>query len=54
MKHTQKEIDSNINILENQVDDLARERTALSKTINEKKKQIKGWKELDLSQLKLV
>jgi prefoldin subunit 5 len=53
IKYTQKEIDRNINILENTIDNLKRERTELSKSINEKKKQVVSWRELDLHQIKM-
>ena len=53
VKYTQKEIDRNINILENTIDNLKRERTELSKSINEKKKQVVSWRELDLHQIKM-
>ena len=53
IKYTQGEVDSNINILENQIEDLKLRRTELSKSINEKKKQVIVWKELDLHQIKL-
>ena len=53
IKYTQVEVNSNINILENQIEDLKLRRTELSKSINEKKKQVIVWKELDLHQIKL-
>jgi hypothetical protein len=53
-KYTQTEIDSHINILENQIDELKRERTHVSKLINNKKKDVVKWREFDISQLKLL
>ena len=52
-KYTQKEIDSNINILESKIDQLKLDRTELSQEINANKKQVLAWRELDLSQIKL-
>ena len=52
-KYTQKEIDSNINILENKINRLKLDRTELSQEINANKKQILVWKGFYLSQTKL-
>ena len=52
-KYTQKEVDSNINILESKIDQLKLDRTELSQEINANKKQVLAWRELDLSQIKL-
>ena len=52
-KYTQKEVDSNINILENKINQLKLDRTELSQEINANKKQVLVWRELDLSQIKL-
>jgi hypothetical protein len=51
--YTQKEIDSNINILNTDLDLLKSQRTDLSKNINDKKKQILIWQELDIAQCKI-
>lgn len=52
--YTQKEIDSKINILENDIDLLKNQRTELSQAINLKKKQVVSWREFDVSQYKLL
>ena len=52
-KYTQKEVDSNINILENKINQLKLDRTELSQEINANKKQVLIWRGLDLSQTKL-
>lgn len=51
--YTQKEVHSNINKLQDQVELLKLNRTDITKRINELKKQIDAWKELDLSQIKM-
>lgn len=51
--YTQKEVHSNINKLQDEVDLLKLNRTDITKRINELKKQIDAWKELDLSQIKM-
>lgn len=51
--YTQKEVHSNINKLQDEVDLLKLKRTDITKRINELKKQIDAWKELDLSQIKM-
>lgn len=53
MKYTQKEINRNIEELSKTMNQKKLERTDLSKEINDLKKQIKEWEELDLSQLKM-
>jgi antitoxin component HigA of HigAB toxin-antitoxin module len=52
-KYTQKEVDSNINILESEIEQLKLQRTELSQLINSKKKQVLVWSGLDLRQIKL-
>lgn len=52
-EYTQQEINSNINILSNELDTLKLKRTELSKQITHTKKQIIYWEELDKSQLKI-
>ena len=52
--YTQKEVDSKINILENDIDTLKKQRTDLSQLINLKKKQVVVWREFDLAQYKLL
>lgn len=51
--YTQKEVHSNINKLQDQVELLKLNRSDITKRINELKKQIDAWKELDLSQIKM-
>jgi len=51
--YTPREVDSNINKLETQLDSLKSSRTELSQQINGVKKQIAYWNELDVSQIKL-
>lgn len=51
--YTQREVHSNINKLQDQVELLKLNRTDITKRINELKKQIDAWKELDLSQIKM-
>ena len=53
MKYTVQEINNNINKLSDSLELLKKERTALSKQINETKKQIEHWESLDKSQLKM-
>lgn len=48
-KYTQKEVDSKINVLNTVLNDLKLERTELSQRINQVKKQIIYWQELDKS-----
>ena len=50
--YTQAEIDSNINILKNQEEELLLTRKALNQSIREKRKNITYWQEMDVSQLK--
>ena len=52
-KYTQEEVESNINILENKINQLKLDRTELSQEINANKKQVLVWRELDMSQIKL-
>lgn len=51
--YTQIEVHSNISKLQDEVDLLKLKRTDITKRINELKKQIDAWKELDLSQIKM-
>lgn len=51
--YTQKEILSNINKLQDEVELLKLKRTEISKRVNELKKQIDYWKDLDVSQIKM-
>jgi hypothetical protein len=51
--YTQKEILSNINKLQDEVELLKLKRTEISKRINELKKQVDYWKDLDISQIKM-
>ena len=51
--YTQKEILSNINKLQDEVELLKLKRTDISKRINELKKQVDYWKDLDISQIKM-
>ncbi|MGK0413233.1 MAG: prefoldin subunit 5 [Polaribacter sp.] len=50
--YTRAEIDSNINILKNQEENLLLTRKALNQSIREKRKNITYWQEMDVSQLK--
>ena len=50
--YTQKEIDSALNILKHEEEDLIQKRKEINKLINEKRKNIKYYEELDLSQYK--
>ena len=51
--YTQKEITENIEKLSNIIDDLKMQRTSITKSINNTKKQVLYWQELDKSQLKM-
>ena len=53
MKYTQKEINSFISSLSDSLDLMKKERTTLSQNINNAKKQIQYWENLDKSQLKM-
>lgn len=52
-EYTQQEVNSNINILSNELDVLKAERLETSRRIAHTKKQIIYWEELDKSQLKI-
>lgn len=52
--YTQKEILSNINKLQDEVELLKIKRTEINERINELKKQVNYWKDLDISQIKNV
>jgi uncharacterized protein YjcR len=51
--YTQKEVLQNIKTLQDEMDINKLKRTEISKRINELKKQIQHWKDLDLSQIKM-
>jgi uncharacterized protein YjcR len=51
--YTQKEVLQNIKTLQDEMDISKLKRTEISKRINELKKQIQHWKDLDLSQIKM-
>lgn len=51
--YTEKEIQHNINTLNKRVDDLKLSRTEISQEINQVKKQVVAWEELDDSQFKM-
>jgi hypothetical protein len=51
--YTQKEVLQNIKTLQDEMDINKLRRTEISKRINELKKQIQHWKDLDLSQIKM-
>ena len=51
--YTVKEIQRNIDTLNKRVDDLKLSRTEISQEINQVKKQIIAWEELDDSQFKM-
>ena len=51
--YTVKEIQHNIDTLNKRVDDLKLSRTEISQEINQVKKQVVAWEELDDSQFKM-
>jgi len=51
--YSSEEVKSNINKLNGRLDQMKSERTDLSKSINEIKKQIIYWEDFDISQIKL-
>jgi len=51
--YTEKEIQHNIDTLNKRVDDLKLSRTDISQEINQVKKQVVAWEELDDSQFKM-
>ena len=51
--YTVKEIQHNIDTLNKRVDDLELSRTEISQEINQVKKQVVAWEELDDSQFKM-
>lgn len=51
--YTQREVDSNINVLSNELEELKLKRTELSRNITHVKKQIIIWQELDKKQYKI-
>ena len=51
--YTEKEIQHNIDTLNKRVDDLKLSRTEISQEINQVKKQIIAWEELNDSQFKM-
>jgi len=52
-KYTEKEIQFNIERLSNRLEGLKRSRTEISQEVNQVKKQIIAWEELDDSQFKM-
>lgn len=52
-KYTKEEVDSNINILSTEVEELKANRLELSRKITHVKKQIEVWQQLDLAQYKI-
>jgi len=52
-KYTEKEIQFNIERLSNRLGGLKRSRTEISQEVNQVKKQIIAWEELDDSQFKM-
>ena len=52
-KYTEKEIQFNIERLSNRLEGLKRSRTEISQEVNQVKKQIVAWEELDNSQFKM-
>jgi len=51
--YTAREVTYNIDTLNSRMDNLKLERTAISQEINQVKKQIVAWEELDSSQFKM-
>lgn len=51
--YTEKEIQHNIDTLNKRVDNLKLSRTEISQEINQVKKQVVAWEELDDSQFKM-
>ena len=51
--YTEKEIQHNIDTLNKRVDDLKLSRTEINQEINQVKKQVVAWEELDDSQFKM-
>mgnify|MGYP003675829837 CR=1 FL=1 len=51
--YTQKEVDSNVNTLTSEMEDLKLKRSEISKQITQIKKQIVVWQELDKAQFKM-
>jgi hypothetical protein len=52
-KYTEKEIQFNIERLSNRLEGLKRSRTEISQEVNQVKKQIVAWEELNDSQFKM-
>ena len=52
-KYTQKEVLKNIETFKTQEEKLLQQRKELNKSINDTRKQIQYWEELDISQLKI-
>ena len=50
---TQKEIETNINLLEDKIYILKKERTVISRQINSYKKEVENWGNLDKAQTKM-
>lgn len=53
-KYTEKEIQVNLSILTRKEDDLLQQRKAINSELSHNRKQIEYWKNLDLSQLKIL
>lgn len=53
-KYTEKEVQRNLNILTKTEDDLLQQRKAINQELSRNRKQIEYWKELDLSQLRIL
>lgn len=53
IKYTKEEISLNLDKVNNIIDSLKAKRTDITKDINQAKKQLKYWEDLDKSQLKL-
>ena len=53
-KYTEKEVQRNLHILIKNEDDLLQQRKVINQELSRNRKQIEYWKELDLSQLKIL
>jgi len=53
-KYTEKEVQTNLSILSKAEDELLQQRKAINQELSRKRKQIEYWKELDLSQLRIL
>ena len=52
--YTQEEIQSNINILKHEEDELIRQRKEINSVLRKKRESIKYWSEMDVSQLRIA